>query len=137
MSGEVFSGLLPGVTLINGQDYFLSGVFPDADADETDQLVRVFVDFRNNEKTKNYQLSIPNGDYWVPSYARITKAAGGRGALGFGAGGMDASGEGFAGAASGIPASEESGAAMACAMRRASFSYSSCTAPPEKEMAAR
>ena len=77
VSGEVFSGLLPGVTLINGQDYFLSGVFPDADADETDQLVRVFVDFRNNEKTKNYQLSIPNGDYWFPSYARITKAAGG------------------------------------------------------------
>ena len=74
VSGEVFKGLLPGVTLTRGVDYDISGYFPDADADETDQTVNVFVAYKNNEKTKNYCLDIPNGKYSFPSFARIAKA---------------------------------------------------------------
>lgn len=72
--GEVFEGLLPGVTLTRGVDYDIAGYFPDADADETDQTVNVFVTYIKNENTKNYCLSIPNGKYTFPSFARITKA---------------------------------------------------------------
>ena len=71
--GEVFEGLLPGVTLTRGVDYDISGYFPDADADETDQTVDVFVAYKNNEKTKNYRLDIPNGKYPFPGFARILK----------------------------------------------------------------
>ena len=72
--GEVFEGLLPGVTLTRGVDYDIAGYFPDADADETDQTVNVFVTYIKNENTKNYCLSIPNGKYTFPGFARITKA---------------------------------------------------------------
>ena len=72
--GEAFEGLLPGVTLTRGVDYDIAGYFPDADADETDQTVNVFVTYIKNENTKNYCLSIPNGKYTFPSFARITKA---------------------------------------------------------------
>ena len=71
--GEVFGGLLPGVTLTRGVDYDISGYFPDADADETDQTVNVFVAYNVNENTKNYRLSIPNGKYTFPGWARILK----------------------------------------------------------------
>lgn len=71
--GEVFEGLLPGVTLTRGVDYDIAGYFPDADADETDQTVNVFVTYIKNENTKNYCLSIPNGKYPFPGWARILK----------------------------------------------------------------
>ena len=71
--GEVFGGLLPGVTLTRGVDYDIAGYFPDADADETDQTVDVFVTYIKNENTKNYCLSIPNGKYTFPGWARILK----------------------------------------------------------------
>ena len=71
--GEVFGGLLPGVTLTRGVDYDIAGYFPDADADETDQTVNVFVTYIKNENTKNYCLSIPNGKYPFPGWARILK----------------------------------------------------------------
>ena len=74
VSGEAFEGLLPGVTLTRGVDYDISGVFPDADADETDQTVDVFVTYNVNENTKNYVLKPDDGKYTFPGFARITKA---------------------------------------------------------------
>ena len=71
--GEVFEGLVGGDTLTRGVDYDISGYFPDADADETNQTVNVSVVYKNNENTKNYVLSPDGGKYTFPGWARILK----------------------------------------------------------------
>ena len=71
--GEAFEGLVGGDTLTRGVDYDISGYFPDADADETNQTVNVSVVYKNNENTKNYVLSPDGGKYTFPGWARILK----------------------------------------------------------------
>lgn len=71
--GEAFEGLVGGDTLTRGVDYDISGYFPDADADETNQTVNVSVVYKNNENTKNYVLSPDGGKYTFPGWARILR----------------------------------------------------------------
>ena len=74
VQGEIFDGLQNGETLVRGRDYTISAHFPDANADETNQRVTALVVLLANATTKNYVLSISDGEYWFNDYAMITKA---------------------------------------------------------------